>query len=90
MFAPSELFSIRGRTALVTAGATGIARIWVDALLTAGTRTVPIGRLGRPDDGAILFLTGRGGAYATCAILPVDGGVGVRVAAAAPMFGGDE
>jgi NAD(P)-dependent dehydrogenase (short-subunit alcohol dehydrogenase family) len=54
-----------------------------------GAKTVPMGRLGRPDDiaGAILFLTGRGGAYTTGAILPVDGGVGVGVAPA--MFGGD-
>ena len=55
-----------------------------------GEKTVPMGRLGRPDDiaGAILFLTGRGGAYTTGAILPVDGGVGVG--AATSMFGGDE
>lgn len=40
---------------------------------------VPLGRLGRPDDiaSAVLFLCGRGGAYVTGAILPVDGGVGV-------------
>jgi NAD(P)-dependent dehydrogenase (short-subunit alcohol dehydrogenase family) len=50
----------------------------------------PMGRLGRPEDiaGALLFLTGRGGAYTTGAILPVDGGIGV--AASAPMFGGQE
>jgi NAD(P)-dependent dehydrogenase (short-subunit alcohol dehydrogenase family) len=55
-----------------------------------GAKTVPMGRLGRPDDiaGAILFLTGRGGAYTTGAILPVDGGVGV--APAPTMFGGGE
>ncbi len=41
--------------------------------------TVPMGRIGRPDDiaGALLFLCGRGGAYTTGAILPIDGGVGV-------------
>ncbi len=51
-----------------------------------GAKTVPMGRLGRPEDiaGAILFLTGRGGAYPTGAILPVDGGVGV--AAPRSMF----
>jgi NAD(P)-dependent dehydrogenase (short-subunit alcohol dehydrogenase family) len=44
-----------------------------------GAKTVPMRRLGRPDDiaGAILFLTGRGGAYTTGAIVPVDGGVAV-------------
>ncbi len=54
-----------------------------------GAKAVPMGRLGRPEDiaGAILFLTGRGGAYTTGAILPVDGGVGV---AAPPAMFGDE
>jgi NAD(P)-dependent dehydrogenase (short-subunit alcohol dehydrogenase family) len=52
-----------------------------------GARAVPMGRVGRPDDiaGAILFLAGRGGAYTTGAILPVDGGVGVTAPPA--MFG---
>jgi NAD(P)-dependent dehydrogenase (short-subunit alcohol dehydrogenase family) len=52
-----------------------------------GARSVPMGRLGRPEDiaGALLFLTGRGGAYTTGAILPVDGGV--SVAAPTAMFG---
>jgi NAD(P)-dependent dehydrogenase (short-subunit alcohol dehydrogenase family) len=47
-----------------------------------GAKTVPMGRLGRPEDiaGALLFLTGRGGAYTTGAIVPVDGGVSVAAA----------
>ena len=55
-----------------------------------GAKAVPMGRLGRPDDiaDAILFLTGRGGAYTTGAILPVDGGQGV--AAPPAMFREDE
>jgi NAD(P)-dependent dehydrogenase (short-subunit alcohol dehydrogenase family) len=50
-------------------------------------RSVPMGRVGRPDDiaGALLFLTGRGGAYTTGAILPLDGGFGVTAPPA--MFG---
>ena len=54
-----------------------------------GAEAVPMGRLGRPEDiaGALLFLTGRGGAYTTGAILPVDGGFGVS--APPPMFGGE-
>ena len=42
-------------------------------------RGVPLGRIGSPDDiaGATLFLCGRGGAYVTGAILPLDGGIGV-------------
>jgi NAD(P)-dependent dehydrogenase (short-subunit alcohol dehydrogenase family) len=53
-------------------------------------RSVPMGRLGRPEDiaGALLFLTGRGGAYTTGAIVPVDGGVGVTAPPA--MFGDRE
>jgi NAD(P)-dependent dehydrogenase (short-subunit alcohol dehydrogenase family) len=41
---------------------------------------VPLGRIGAPDDiaGAALFLCGRGGAYITGAILPIDGGIAVE------------
>ena len=55
-----------------------------------GASVVPMGRLGRQEDiaGAILFLTGRGGAYTTGAILPVDGGL--SVAAPSAMFGDDQ
>jgi NAD(P)-dependent dehydrogenase (short-subunit alcohol dehydrogenase family) len=61
-----------------------------DSGAARGARAVPMGRLGRPEDvaGAILFLAGRGGAYTTGAIVPVDGGI--SVAAPPPMFGGDE
>jgi NAD(P)-dependent dehydrogenase (short-subunit alcohol dehydrogenase family) len=50
--------------------------------------TVPIGRVGRPDDlaGALLYLTGRAGAYTTGAVLPLDGGL--HCAAAPAMFAG--
>ncbi len=43
---------------------------------------VPMGRVGRPDDiaGALLFLCGRGGAYTTGAVLPLDGGMHVETA----------
>jgi len=152
MLASSDLFSVRGRTALVTGGATGLGRVCAEALLTAGARVlivsrkaeacaaaaaelsaigpregfggtvateagvaapgpfptkmtqfalgdekgaergasaVPMRWLGRPEDiaGALLFLTGRGGAYTTGAILPVDGGVSVT---APPAMFGDE
>jgi NAD(P)-dependent dehydrogenase (short-subunit alcohol dehydrogenase family) len=37
----------------------------------------PLGRIGRPDDmaGVAVFLSGRGSAYVTGAIIPVDGGI---------------
>ena len=55
-----------------------------------GAKAVPMGRLGRPEDiaGALLFLAGRGGAYTTGAIVPVDGGISIWAPPA--MFGGEE
>ncbi|HTX26956.1 MAG TPA: SDR family oxidoreductase [Streptosporangiaceae bacterium] len=37
----------------------------------------PLGRIGCPDDmaGVAIFLSGRGGAYVTGAVIPVDGGI---------------
>src|ERR1700733_11688387 len=40
MIAANELFSVRGRTALVTGGATGLGRICAQALLSARARGV--------------------------------------------------
>jgi len=41
---------------------------------------VPLGRIGSPEDiaGATLYLCGRGGAYITGAILPLDGGIHIN------------
>src|SRR5208282_5207080 len=49
--------------------------------------TIPLGRLGRPEDLAatLLYLTGRGGAYTSGAVIPVDGALSVW--APPPMFG---
>jgi NAD(P)-dependent dehydrogenase (short-subunit alcohol dehydrogenase family) len=52
-----------------------------DAARTARVeQRIPLGRLGKAEDiaSAILFLCGRGGAYVTGAVLPIDGGVGVE------------
>ena len=45
---------------------------------------VPLGRIGSPDDiaGAALFLCGKGGAYVTGCILPLDGGIHVETGGA--------
>ncbi|MGA2044741.1 MAG: SDR family oxidoreductase [Roseiarcus sp.] len=50
-----------------------------NAGLAAALAGVPMGRLGRPEDLAatLLYLVGRGGAYTTGAVIPVDGGVSV-------------
>lgn len=40
MFALTDLFSVKGRTALVTGGATGLGRICAEALLSAGARVL--------------------------------------------------
>jgi NAD(P)-dependent dehydrogenase (short-subunit alcohol dehydrogenase family) len=39
--------------------------------------TVPLGRIGQPEDmaGTALFLASRAGAYLSGAVIPVDGGI---------------
>lgn len=78
---------LAGRRITVNAFAPGPFQSRMTAFATANEATralvaagVPFGRIGRPDDiaGALLFLCGRGGAYTTGAIIPLDGGVGVE------------
>jgi NAD(P)-dependent dehydrogenase (short-subunit alcohol dehydrogenase family) len=53
-------------------------------------RGIPIGRIGRAEDiaAALLFLCGRGGAYTTGAIIPIDGGL--HVVCGGGVLGGDD
>jgi len=50
-----------------------------EAGLAGAVATVPMKRIGRPEDiaGTVLYLVGRGAAYTTGAIIPVDGGCSV-------------
>ncbi|MEM8789792.1 MAG: SDR family oxidoreductase [Pseudomonadota bacterium] len=59
-------------TAFATGTEDGAARV---------AANVPLGRLGRAEDlaGAVLFLCGPAGAYVSGAILPLDGGMSVKV-----------
>jgi NAD(P)-dependent dehydrogenase (short-subunit alcohol dehydrogenase family) len=56
------------------------SRMMAATLAAQGEQIVaacPLGRIGRPDDmaGVAVYLSGRGGAYVTGAIIPVDGGI---------------
>ncbi len=78
---------LAGRHVTLNAFAPGPFRSRMTAFATADearrarvAETIPLGRIGRPEDiaGALLYLCGRGGAYITGAVLPIDGGVSVQ------------
>jgi len=57
---PAELFSIRGKTAVVTGGSRGIRRTIATGFVVAG---------------AAIFLSSLASAYLTGVVLPVSGGI---------------
>ena len=60
MFALTDLFSVAGRTALVTGGATGLGRICAEALLSAGARVLIASRKGEACEAAARELSAIG------------------------------
>jgi NAD(P)-dependent dehydrogenase (short-subunit alcohol dehydrogenase family) len=78
---------LAARNITVNALAPGLFESRMTAFATQNAKRLPrireriaLHRLGKPEDiaAAVLFLCGRGGAYVTGAILPVDGGIGVE------------
>ena len=80
MFAPSELFSVRGRTALVTGGATGIGRICVEALLSAGARVLIASRKAEACEAAAQELSALGPCQGFGGTVATEAGVAALVA----------
>jgi NAD(P)-dependent dehydrogenase (short-subunit alcohol dehydrogenase family) len=78
MLSPSDLFDLNGRTALVTGGATGIGRVCVEALLTAGARVLIASRKAEGCEAAAKELSALG----PCG--------GISIWAPPAMFGGEE
>jgi NAD(P)-dependent dehydrogenase (short-subunit alcohol dehydrogenase family) len=60
LFALQDLFSVKGRTALVTGGATGIGRICAEALLSAGARVLIASRKAEACEAVAKELSGLG------------------------------
>ena len=80
MFAPSELFSVRGRTALVTGGATGIGRICAEALLSAGARVLIASRKAEACEAAAQELSSLGPCEGFGGTVATEAGVAALVA----------
>lgn len=76
----SNLFSVAGRTALVTGGGAGIGRMIAETLVEAGAKTYIVGRNAETLAKAVAAMSGKG----TCIALPGDlsttDGVGAVVA----------
>jgi NAD(P)-dependent dehydrogenase (short-subunit alcohol dehydrogenase family) len=86
-YAASKAARLAAESITVNAVAPGPfdSRMMAWALDDQGTReriaaSVPLGRVGRPDDmaGVALWLASRAGSYVTGAVIPVDGGITAR------------
>ncbi len=60
LFSLPDLFSVAGRTALLTGGATGIGRVCAEALLSAGARVLIASRKAEACEAAARELSGIG------------------------------
>ena len=76
MLAPSDLFSVSGRTALVTGGATGLGRVCAEALLSAGARVLIASRKAEACEAAAQDLSALGPCEGFGGTVATEAGVG--------------
>ena len=79
----SELFTLRGRTALITGGSRGIGRMIAEGFLSQGARVYITARKQAACDAAAQELS----AYGECVSLPADVSTGEGIAALVARYG---